>query len=190
MARGLSKKDKQGVDLVVLCEDKAQWQFLYRFLQKAGWNSRDIRRSVRFDPKGSKEQYVREQLPVELKIHRHKKNHISVGLIVMTDGDKNGCDGRRCVLWQECEKHHVSPPASDDRVMVLIPTWHIETWLVFLNGHAVVETIDYKHDSRQADSGTAAQTLWGHCQAGTLPPSPPPALKEACKEYQSFCAKK
>ena len=70
---------------MLLCEDKQQSTFVYRFLIEMGWRKNQIRIRSAKPGKGSAEQYVRDQYPKELVEHR--KASVSRALMVMMDGD-------------------------------------------------------------------------------------------------------
>ena len=77
---------------MLLCEDKQQSTFVYRFLIEMGWRKDQIRIRSAKPGKGSAEQYVRDQYPKELVEHRNAS--VSQALMVMIDGDRDGIRGR------------------------------------------------------------------------------------------------
>ena len=78
------------VQLVLLCEDQQHEVFVRRFLAAAGWSTRRLRIQMAPPGKGSAEQFVREQFPKELQAYRSNRIRLSLGLIVIRDGDNSG----------------------------------------------------------------------------------------------------
>lgn len=60
--------------------------------------------------------------------------------IVMVDGDDQGAGARLRELQAACEEAGVPNRAPDERVLILVPTWRIETWLAYLAGETICET--------------------------------------------------
>lgn len=171
---------KRNVQITLLCEDDQHEAFSRRFLQKRGWEKRRIR--VQKAPKGagSAEQFVRNSVPQELKEAR-RNNRV---LIVMIDGDNRGVKGRIADLDAACKKRGIPPRQSTDKVLFIVPTWNIETWLAYLDGQKVDETKkDYSYLEYPRECRRHVKVLVGMCQQGKLRQPAPPSLDAACKEW-------
>ena len=143
--------------------------------------------SVRQTGKGSAEQYVRNRFPKELAEHRRRS--VSQVLIVMLDGDKRGIRGRMAELDDACKNVKMEHRGSKEQVIVLIPTWCIETWLAYLEGETVDETRrDYRRLKRSGDCRPHVNTLVEMCQKNQLRQPSPPSLAAACNEYRRLRA--
>jgi hypothetical protein len=68
------------------------------------------------------------------------KNFQRLGLVAIRDGDAVGLAGRKVELEEELDSHGLERRSPSERIATPVPTWSIETWLLFLNGHNVVET--------------------------------------------------
>jgi hypothetical protein len=56
-------------------------------------------------------------------------------LLIVIDGDKHGVAQRRLQLQQILRAENLQPIDPSDPVAILVPTWHIETWIGWLCGH-------------------------------------------------------
>ena len=172
---------------VVLCEDKQQRVFIYRFLVKAGVKPHEIRDAP--PTKGSGVGWVLDRYPDEIDAaRRHKKFR----LVVMIDGDDKGVKVRLNQLAMrlnqrdhECGHRGFSPRTDADRVAVFVPTRNIETWLYFLGGGDNVDESATCYDKlpRQRKCQPMVDALWEMCQRGNLLDEAPSSLRAACEEY-------
>lgn len=62
--------------LIIICEDVQQSAFARRYLQKRGFNRRNIRVEKNPAGKGSGEQFVRQKLIDEVKEYRRKSTYL------------------------------------------------------------------------------------------------------------------
>jgi hypothetical protein len=176
----------QLTNVFILCEDLQTYTFIRRFLVRQGVNDR------RFAPidfkarKGSGEQYVREQLPNELKVYRRKCHHQMNALIVAIDADTGEVARRVRELENECKQKGIDPRQSDDRVMYVIPKRNIETWLAYLSGSEVNENDEYKRLDFERDCQGCVDRLSAMCKSKKLREPAPPSLQTACTEYERF----
>ena len=170
-----------GVSIVLLCEDSQTDSFVRRFLKRRNFGARDIRTLVLPAGSGSGEQWVRERYPSELRAIRGKKGAY---LIVVTDADVDTTATRRTRLDEECVQRNVPVRTDDDPVIVAVPRRNIETWLAYLDGNEVDETVTYPRLKRERECAWHAKRLYAMCheeQALTEPA--PPSLSETCLEY-------
>ena len=174
------------VGTVLLCEDSQHEAFVRRFIKKRRLVTGHLR--VEKCPGGSGEQFVRKQYPVELVALRTR--HAKSALIVVVDGDKEGVQGRCEQLADACRDAGIKDRAAAESVVVLVPTWNIETWLAYLAGGSVDETRpDYPRLSKESDCQPDVEALASMCEAGRLRTPAPPSLQDACEEYEGLRAK-
>jgi hypothetical protein len=71
--------------------------------------------------------------------------------------------------------------------MYVIPKWHIETWLAYLDGADVSEESQYKQDhgfkSRESGSHTLVDKLAEACRCRQSLQRPPDSLVRTCGEF-------
>ena len=172
---------------MLLCEDKQQSTFVYRFLIEMGWRKNQIRIRSAKPGKGSAEQFVRNRFPKELNEHRARPS-VSRALMVMMDGDNRGISGRMAELADACTKAKTSPRTQKEQdVLVFIPTWRIETWLAYLESETVDETKrDYPRLPRPRDCARHVDTLVKMCRNKALRKPAPASLAAACDEYRRW----
>lgn len=174
-------------EIVVLCEDMAQAQFIRKFLKMRGYtNPRQI--IVCPLPGGSGgagEKYVRDQFPNELKAIRSRQNK---GLIVMIDADTGLVEERKRQLDVACDNEGVPRRNQDDPVVVAVPRRNIETWLLNLSGEAWREDSDGRVEKAiktEGRSETCAERLHELCYRLQRPVEPL-SLQDACVQWQRF----
>ncbi|WP_437511379.1 hypothetical protein [Sorangium sp. So ce1099] len=81
---------------------------------------------------------------------RAESHDRNVGLLVVVDGDEHGVARRRQQLAQKLKESMQEPIAPSDPVAVIVPTWHIETWIAWLCGHRPIdEQTRYKGDDEE-----------------------------------------
>src|SRR3546814_998919 len=71
---------------------------------------------------------------------RHTRCALVTGVQTCALPIYHGPDARLSELAHACRSVAVEPLGPDDRVVVLVPTWNIETWLAYLDGETVDET--------------------------------------------------
>lgn len=174
----------RNVRIVLLCEDDQHVTFAKKLLQALGWRLRDFRIEQSPSGRGSAEQFVRERFPIELRGLRSKRGEKAY-LVVMIDGDDKGVANRRASLNAACAEQRLAAPSGDDQVLVCVPTWNIETWLAYLDGHVVDESKrDYPRLTRPRDCVRHVQVLADMCSRNTLRSPFPPSLEDTCTQYR------
>ena len=170
------------VGIVLLCEDSQHEVFVRRFLKKRGLDTRQLLR-VRKCPGGSAEQFVRKEYPVELRALRGRS--AKTVLIVVIDGDSDGVQKRRDLLAAACRAADVEDRAAAEPVVVIVPTWNIETWLAYLAGASVDESRgDYPRLHEESGCQPQVEVLAAMCEQGRLRTPAPASLQDACGEYE------
>ena len=175
---------KRSVQIVLLCEDTQHEAFARRFLAETGWSKRPLRVKKAPRGRGSAAGFVRAHFPGELAAYRRKRGSGEQALLVVLDGDHRGVRGRQTELDDACRKEGVDVRRGDDRVLVLVPTWNIETWIAYLDGVTVDEARnDYPRLPRARKCQSRVEALAAMCRDRTLRSPAPPSLESACTEY-------
>ena len=170
---------------VLLCEDSQTESFVRRFLWHRNIRGRNIFTKPLPHGKQSGEQWVRTQFPRELKAIRTRQE---AWLLVVIDADARTAEETLAWLDAECRRRGVRPRTDDDRVVVAVPKWDIETWFEFLTtDQRPCEDRRYPRLKRPRDCRPLADKLFGMChEKQRLSPSAPPSLVAACSEYRKL----
>ena len=122
------------------------------------------------------------RFPTELA--EHQRRPVSQALIVMLDGDHRGVAARMTELQDACREAGVPVRFPEDGVLVVVPTWRIETWLAYLDGECADESNrNYPRLSPSRDCAPHVDTLADMCRRRTLRQPAPDSLITACSEY-------
>ncbi|WP_437735816.1 hypothetical protein [Sorangium sp. So ce1335] len=133
--------------LHVLCEDALQQRFVERLADRWGIGPRQRKIDASPRARGSAAQYVLERYTDAVRQWRAESHDANVGLLVVVDGDEHGVARRRQQLAQKLKESKQEPIAPSDPVAVVVPTWHVETWIAWLCGHRPIdEQTRYKED--------------------------------------------
>ena len=105
----------------------------------------------------------------------------------MLDGDERGVAARMTELEDVCRKKGVPVNFPEEGVLVVVPTWRIETWLAYLEG----ETVDqlkrnYPRLPRERDCAPHVDVLVDMWRRKKLPNPAPNSLVAACTEYNRW----
>jgi hypothetical protein len=151
---------KRGVRIVVLVEDASLEAFSRKVLLKMGFSRHEV--DVRDYPVGKNaKQWVSQQYPTEVSLYRKKKHSQEVAMLVGTEADELTVQQRHNALADALRDSAQNPRANDERVVLWIPKWHIETWIYRLQdenrGENVVENESYKHKVGNPDFASVAQ---------------------------------
>ena len=174
----------RNVQIVLLCEDAQHETFVRRFLNRMGWSTRRLRVERAPGGRGSAEQFVRARFPSELAEHR-RRAHVTQALVVVIDGDHRRVVGRQAELDEACRESEVHVRRAGERVLLLVPTWNVETWIAYLDGQTVDEMRrDYPRLQRPRQCQQHVDSLAAMCRGDGLRAPAPPSLEAACAEYQ------
>jgi hypothetical protein len=172
----------------LLCEDREMRSFFSRLGELVfGEGPRRIHVAPRGE--GAAEEWVRKQYPSLAKTYRQFRRE-NVALLVAIDGDREGTTRRKRELDEALVKANMSSRTSDEAIAVCVPTWSIETWIVWLCGwEGVTETQPYKDSNeytraRRTDevSAKAAVAKWTPVRPGEQ--DGVPSLTDARTELQ------
>lgn len=175
--------------IIVLCEDRLQEVFVRRFL-KHGWNIGV--RQIRVVPYphgagGAGERHVCEKYPNELTAFRAR--HAATILITVVDADNGTVQAHQEELARACRQAQpaVAIRQADETVIHVIPKWHIETWLAYLDGIHVSEDERYKTShafaKRESECHPLVDRLATTCRNREQLTDPPNSLVQACTEF-------
>jgi len=178
----MSKADRPQV--VVLCEDRAQYHFVRKCLQLRGVAR--VTPSMSPCGRGSAEQWVRERYPREVRAYRSKANHLNIALAVMVDADKSSVTDRKKQLDGSSAMRDGAqePRRAEERIAIFVPKRNIETWFRFLDGQPWNEDDSYRSPYRDARPVDYAQAMDKLCGSRGLGADSPPSLVDACAEWE------
>jgi hypothetical protein len=179
--------------IIVLCEDQLQAVVIRRFLKK-GWSkdTHDVR-VFHCPPGGSSgagEKYVRDNYANQLSAYRDRSAKASTILIVAIDADAGTVQTHHHELDRVCRR--AQPPVAvrqaDEAVVHIIPKWHIETWLAYLDNVSTSESSQYKPQysfkERERDCYRLVDKLIDACKLKQQLENRPDSLVQACKEFE------
>lgn len=197
---------KNRIKVTLLCEDRQQEVFARYFLEKRGFNRRDIysiplpvkQAGKQFTSEKSGEQFVREAYPNEVRKYRQainiKKNNqkenpkriTAIALIVMTDADNLSVEERLETLSRKLQENALSDRQKEEAIAVFIPKRNIEAWIVYLRDGIVdeEERKTYNKLPKESDCKPQVEDLADRCQKQKIEENAPPSLKIACQEFQ------
>jgi hypothetical protein len=137
------------------CEDRGHERFVRDVLKhRYNLGRRDV--DVKPAPRGlgSASQWVIAAYPEVVRQMRAARKQANLGFLVVVDGDSVGLVARLRSLCGQPNRR-----ASTDRLAIWVPTWNIETWVLWLcgcqvKGHNVDEQSSYKGSIKQSDFGS------------------------------------
>jgi hypothetical protein len=175
----------RNVNIVVLCEDRQHEAFTRRFLGQAGKSFRVQRVEVSPKGRGSGEKFVRARFAKELAYYRARQYRVEQALIVVIDADSCEVAARVGQVEDAAAEGGQERRHAGERVALFVPKRNIETWIAYLDGHAVNEDDTYPRLKRERDCQRHVERLHEMCQGGALRQPSPPSLDAACEEYRS-----
>jgi hypothetical protein len=124
----------KGIRVRVWCEDSEHEAFARCLLADVfGIERRAIDVNKAPDGEGAASNWVVRRYQEEvLPTYRRARHQVGLGFLVLVDGDNVGFKAR-------LEKLKADERAPDDRVVLLAPTWSVETWVLWLDGEPVKE---------------------------------------------------
>lgn len=141
--------------IYVLVEDQRHRQFVYRYLARAGYDSRQMTIELAPSGKGSAEQWVRENFARQVGKCRSRNSRARTVMLLLLDVDVERLPVRLGALNEALiQSGQAQIDELSDPIARLLPKRNIETWILCLNSGAVDEVKDYKH-SRTKDQWNA-----------------------------------
>lgn len=179
-------------NVIVLCEDQAQYWFTYGYLKKLGYHRRSI--TQRISPGGSAQQFVKQKYAEEVTAFNSIKNsQKNASLVVMLDADKDKyvnsemeiVDKLKNELEASLEKNQQR--TREDRRAIFVPVRNIESWIFYVE-QDYKQVPDYKETYKNKVSlkpAKAAEQLYETlCKSASCPSNMPASLQDACKELE------
>jgi hypothetical protein len=174
--------------IIILCEDKAHEVFVKRFLKRWGVKPRAIRVPPYPNGKGSGKKYVEDQISLEAEALRRR--HASTILLVIEDADDSSVDAVKSRLDEKLP----APRGETEQIAYVIPKWHIQTWLAYMDGKTVEESDKktykerYTNISESKEAHPFIDRLAENCMENRELKSPPDSLVAACEEFERIRA--
>lgn len=107
----------------------------------------------------------------------------------MLDGDERGAAARLIELENACRATGVPVRFPEEGVLVVVPTWRIETWLAYLEGATVDESKrDYPRLRLPRDCARHVNKLVDMCRSKELRRPAPESLVVSCGDYERWVA--
>jgi hypothetical protein len=129
----------------VWCEDRQHEQLARELLSR---RLQVERRRISFEiapkGKGAASQWVISRYPDVEKKARQTRHQGLLGFLVIVDGDNQGLRQRKRDLCGDPDRRQ-----DNDRIAIWVPTWSVETWILWLcrqqvDNHEVDEARSYK----------------------------------------------
>lgn len=137
-----------GASAIILAEDKLSANLLRRYAIKIGVHKRSIRICELPSGAGSGKQKVISQYANEVK--RLRQSKISKCLFVHIDADNYEVHDDKQLLDQKLHDAGFNVREPQDRIAIIIPKRHTETWICcFVGKYSVNELEDYKSQFAQ-----------------------------------------
>lgn len=176
---------KKGVRITIVVEDEALERFSREVLLKSGFSRHELRVTPYPVGQGSAKDWVDKQYPVEVKTLR-RKGYQNLGMVVGTDADELTVMERMNRLAKALQNEGVRPRGDRERIVLWIPKWNIETWLLYFAGEPRDDDFNYKNDVTNPDYRATAQAFVDEYRQyktnDTI--ATQPSLEQAYKETQ------
>jgi hypothetical protein len=170
-------------ELIILAEDLRQGNFARRYLQRAGHRNLNVK--IAPSGRGSGEQFVRENHPIEVEYYRQRSHHRRAGLIVVIDADVKSVNERQSELERALTEAKEPPRGATEMVAVLIPKRNVETWILCLTREPVDELTDYSSRDLNDFAKEAAEAFYEWSRANyTVPETCVPSLRQSLQEIR------
>ena len=141
---------KKGVRVTLLVEDEALERFSREVLIDLGYSRHEIRVTNYPVGKGSAKDWVNNQYPVHVRTIR-SKSYQQLALVVGTDADEATVRERADRLVNSLENEGLAARQHQERIVLWIPKWNVETWLLYFAGDARDEDQNYRKDVTKPD---------------------------------------
>jgi hypothetical protein len=169
--------------IIILCEDKAHEVFVKHFLKRWGIKPRAIRVPPYPNGKGSGKKHVEDKISTEAEARRRRQ--ASTILLVIQDADELSVHQIKSNL----DAKLLSPRDNNEPIAYIIPKWHIQAWIAYLDGKNVNEADKdtyknmYGKLSESKDAHPFIDRLADNCRQNIKLESPPDSLFAACEEF-------
>ena len=145
---------RRGIRVDLLVEDEKLKRFARSVLMEFHFSRHKIGRPDY--PVGiNAKQWLTREYPNKVIAYRRKAKQ-RVALLVGTDADEQTVRQRSDALSAALDGADLLRRRDEERIVLWIPKWHVETWILALLGQDVNERDNYKHAARDADVVAAA----------------------------------
>lgn len=128
---------RAGIRGVVVVEDQRTQRFFLRLLAELGYTGR-FKFQIAPSGRGAAESWVLQQAALEVRALRARP-YQRLGLILVRDGDNLGPLARKRQVDEALAAADLSPRQPSERIVLPVPTWSVESWLLHLLGEADVD---------------------------------------------------
>ena len=170
--------------IVILCEDDNQMNFVRKYLMRRKVDRRRIRINKAPSGRGAGSHYVIENYPAEVKALRSRA-YLRAGLLAVVDADTVPVEERLRQFETSLAQSGQDRRNDTERVGLLIPKRNVETWVFHLLGNDVNEEDDYKKRVTSSNLKEAVDTFADACPAKEADIRVP-SLQRACNELTTF----
>ena len=135
----------------VWCEDRVQEYFVRHLLKKLGVDRKSLDMRVAPRGKGSAKRWVEANVHEVVDQRARTRHQNNLRFLMALDGDEEGhvsCIDR---LSREAAKLRGPEWTLTDEVLILCPTWSIETWIEWLRGVEVTEEDQLKRGTDESE---------------------------------------
>ena len=192
MARNLEKYRVR-----VLCEDRAQYEFIRGFLTDQGIkNNRRISPSHSL-PEGTQsgEQFVREHFTADFRTYARRRENILLVVVQDIDRADKSVDDAKNEFSRLVHDAGMRGFAAADKLLFVFPKRNIETWFEWLQQTPpkgiISEDGDFKQKHKQSPSGrlgrNASELYTKNIGDTTVCENAPSSLIAACENYKALC---
>jgi hypothetical protein len=177
--------------IIPLCEDDAQQRLAFEYMKHCGINTKyNVDRIVISRlRKGSAKQGVIQEFPRQLHACRQRSSRVRTQLVVFVDADEESVEKREQQLWDSVSKAGYDERQDGDSIVLLIPRWHVETWIRALLGQPVTEDQPCKgwDEPSREEMRLAARAAYEWARENATPgPTCVPSLKRALPEWRKI----
>ena len=109
---------------------------------------------------------------------------MNICLAVMIDADTHSVQDHYIELDQALQQANLPARQPGEKIGIFVPKRNIETWIRFLQGHAVDEETAYLHLRGDEASCKPEVRQFADARHQPLPLNAPPSLASACIELE------
>jgi hypothetical protein len=192
MARNLDKYRVR-----VLCEDKAQFDFVRGFLKNQGVEGHNRILSCRDLPEGmqSGEQFVRDNFVNDFRIYAGGRENVLLVVVQDIDRANKSPDEAKSDMNKLVKDAGMAGIDASEKLLLLFPKRNLETWFEWLQKSPprslVSEDEDYKLRNKRSKSGKLGKSASDLYTKSLSDPSvcenAPDSLANACESFRALC---
>ena len=171
--------------LTLLVEDQRHERFARMVCSQFGIAARNMRVVAHPVGRGSGKQWVTQQYPEWVRKQRSKNHQQTIALLIVTDVDELTSTIRRAQLAESLKLNAIDARTPNERIVLWLPKWRVETWLKHFAGEAVDEVTKYSHRVSADKERAAALKFFEEFQQFQLEPdqlTTLPSLRDAYEE--------